>query len=152
MAQNATLKVTVVTPEGSAYEGMAKHVVAPAFDGEMAFYPMHAPLVGVLGHGELRVTRTDGHTEYFYLAGGVVQVADDEVSILAETVTRAQDIDTTEAEAMLAEALASEATGEAEIDARMDRSDDARARIRVAARSGHRRTPTAAEVLDAPVE
>ena len=59
-----TLKVSVVTPEGAAYDGEAAHVVAPAFDGEMAFYPMHAPLVGVLGYGELRVTRTDGETEY----------------------------------------------------------------------------------------
>ena len=69
MADTQMLKVSVVTPEGAAYEGDASSLVAPAFDGEIAFYPMHAPFVGVLGNGELRITRAaDGVTECFYLA------------------------------------------------------------------------------------
>ena len=51
MADTHTLKVAVVTPEGAAYEGEASSLVAPAFDGEIAFYPSHAPFVGVLGQG-----------------------------------------------------------------------------------------------------
>ena len=61
-ANSNALQVSVVTPEGAAYEGEAANVVAPAFDGEVAFYPMHAPYVGVLGFGELRITRPDGET------------------------------------------------------------------------------------------
>ena len=147
-----TLKVTVVTPEGSAYEGEATHVVAPAFDGEMAFYPLHAPLVGVLGYGELRVTRPDGETEFFYLAGGVVQVVDNEVSILAEAVTPAAELSVAKAEAALAEAMGVEATGEAELDARLAASDDARARLRAAMRAKDRGQLTAEEILEQPVE
>lgn len=143
-----TLTVSVVTPEGSAYEGEAAHVVAPAFDGEMAFYPQHAPLVGVLGFGELRVARPDGKTEYFYLAGGVVQVADNEVSILAEAVTPAAELSIAQSEKALAEALASSAAGEAEIEARMHATDDARARVRAAARAKDRGQLTAEEMLD----
>jgi F-type H+-transporting ATPase subunit epsilon len=152
VAENAALTVSVVTPEGAAYEGKAHHVVAPAFDGEMAVYPMHAPMVAVLGHGELRVTRTDGVSENFYLAGGVMQVADDEVSILAETVIASRKVDVGAAEKQLADAMATPAVGDVELDARLARMDDARARIRVAARSATRRAPTADQILEKPVE
>jgi F-type H+-transporting ATPase subunit epsilon len=141
----------VVTPEGAAYEGSADHVVAPMFDGEMAFYPRHAPFVGVLGSGELRVVRTDGRTEYFFLAGGVVQVAADEVAILATSVQSASAVDAEAAREQLAAAMATEAAGEDEIEARQARIDDARARMRVAERSRVRREPTAEEILEQPV-
>ena len=152
MSDTRTLTVSVVTPEGSAYEGEATHVVAPAYDGEMAFYPMHAPLVGVLGYGELRVTRPDGQTEYFYLAGGVVQVVDDEVSILAEKVMPAAQLSVAQAGAALADALSTPASGEEEIDARMAAMDDARARLFAAHRAKERGELTADEILDLPVE
>ena len=152
MAESTALTVSVVTPEGSAYEGDAHHVVAPAFDGELAVYPMPAPLVAVLGHGELRVTRTDGARQNFYLSGGVMQVSRDEVSILAEEVVPSREVDVDAAKAQLAEAMATPATGEVELDARMDRMDDARARIRVAGRSSDRNAPTADEILEKPVE
>ena len=152
MADTRTMQVSVVTPEGAAYEGEALHVTVPAFDGEMAFWPMHAPLVGVLGFGELRVTRVDGSTQFFYLAGGVVQVADDEVSILAETVTPVGKLDTAAARKALAAAVAEEARGDAEIAARLDRMDDARARLRVGERARVRGELTADEILDLPVD
>lgn len=132
---NRFLQVAVVTPEGSAFEGPAQRLSVPAFDGEMTFLPMHAPLVAVLGYGELRVTRPDGATERFYLGGGVVQVAADDVAILAESVVRPERLDSGAAEEALKEALAAPARGDAEIDARQRRQDDARARMRVAARS-----------------
>ena len=152
MTDPRTLQVSVVTPEGAAYEGAAASVVAPAFDGEVAFYPAHAPFVGVLGHGELRVTHPGGSTvEYFYLAGGVVQVADDVVSILAETVIPVAELDAEDAQKRLDEALAAEARGRVEIDARMERQEDARARIRTAERARERGTLTAEQVLQQPV-
>ena len=152
MAEHTALNVSVVTPEGSAFEGEAHHVVAPAFDGELSVYPMHAPLVAVLGNGELRVTRTDGALECFYLSGGVLQVAEDELSILAEAVVPSIEVDVEEAQAQLARAMATPATGEVEIDARLARMDDARARIRVAGRAAERGELTAHEILAKPVE
>lgn len=152
MAENAALTVSVVTPEGAAYEGQAHHVVVPAFDGEMAVYALHAPMVAVLGHGELRVTLTDGGQQNFYLSGGVLQVADNEVSILAETVIRSREVDVAAAETALRTAMETPAVGEDELDARIDRIDDARARIRVASRSAGRNEPTADQILEKPVE
>ena len=147
-----TLAVSVVTPEGAAYEGTATHVVAPAFDGEVAFYPLHAPYVGVLGYGELRVTRTDGMTEHFYLAGGVVQVADDAVTILAERVTPTEKLSTDEAEAALAEILITTAEGDIAIEARLDAMEDARARLRTAKQAMARNALSATETVNQPVE
>lgn len=149
----STLTVSVVTPEGAAYEGQASHVVAPAYDGEVAFYPLHAPYVGVLGFGELRVTRADdGVTEYFYLAGGVVQVADDVVTILAERVTPTADLAQAEAEALLAEAIGTEALGDVEIEARLIAMDDARARLRTTLRAAERGALSATETVNQPVD
>lgn len=152
MADSRTLKVSVVSHERAVFEGDALHVTAPAFDGEMAFWPLHAPLVGVLGCGELRVTRTDGVTEYFYLAGGVVQVADDEVTILAESVMPVTALDADQAQADLAAIAQEPARGDTELDVRLARMDDQRARMRVAERARIRGALTAGQILDQPVE
>jgi F-type H+-transporting ATPase subunit epsilon len=117
----------------------------------MAVYPLHAPMVAVLGHGELRVTRMDGGRQNFYLSGGVLQVANDDVSILAETVIPSREVDVAAAQAQLTEAMSAPAVGGVELDARLDRMDDARARIRVAGRSAGRNAPTADEILEKPV-
>jgi F-type H+-transporting ATPase subunit epsilon len=152
MADERTLTVSVVTPDGSAYEGAARSVVVPAFDGEVGFYPQHAPFLGVLGHGELRVTPAEGSAaQYFYLAGGVVQVADDTVSVLAEVVEPARAVDAHAARKRLDELLATPAEP-GQVEQRLDALDDARARIRTAERAARRGQLTAKETLEQPVE
>lgn len=126
------LQVAVVTPEGAAFEGTAKKVVVPGFDGEIAFLPGHAAFVGSLGFGELRVTDAEDSVQHFFLAGGVVQVADNEVAILAESVEAGERVDPEDAERELAEAMAlSGALGD-EIEARQAAIDKARAKVRLA--------------------
>ncbi|HUF12315.1 MAG TPA: hypothetical protein VMN78_04380, partial [Longimicrobiales bacterium] len=49
------LHVSVISPEASLYEGDATSVVAPAFDGEVGILTGHAPMMTLLGKGELRV-------------------------------------------------------------------------------------------------
>ncbi len=130
---DALLNVAVITPEGAAYEGTASMVVAPAFDGEVAFLAGHAPFVGALGAGEMRVTNADGE-QRFYLEGGVVQVADDEVVVLAEAVRSIEQLDpAAEAEA-LKEALAIPATSATALAERERKAGAARARLRLAQR------------------
>ena len=51
----AVLRVSVISPERVLYEGEARSVVAPAYDGEVGILPSHAPLMAVLGRGVLRV-------------------------------------------------------------------------------------------------
>ena len=81
------LKVSVVSPEATLYEGDATSVVAPAFDGEVGILPSHAPMITVLGKGTLRV---EGDTSArFIVLGGFVQVVDDNVRVVTEQATRA---------------------------------------------------------------
>ena len=49
------LKVSVISPEATLFEGAAPSVTAPAFDGEVGILPMHAPMVTTLGAGVLKV-------------------------------------------------------------------------------------------------
>jgi len=86
MAQATTsrpLRVSVITPEGSVFEGDADSVVIPAWDGEIGILKGHAPLMALLGEGELRV-RGHRETERFFVSGGFVQVGDDVVTVLSE--------------------------------------------------------------------
>ncbi|MHC5067798.1 MAG: ATP synthase F1 subunit epsilon [Planctomycetota bacterium] len=88
-----TLTVNIVTPESSIEPHLTDRVVVPAFDGELAILNGHAPFVGLLGVGSLRL-RSDEHADVDYaVRGGVVQVADNQVRILAEAVAEANEID-----------------------------------------------------------
>ncbi len=81
------LKVSVVSPEATLFEGDATSVVAPAFDGEVGILPSHAPMITVLGQGPLRV---EGSTPArFTVSGGFVQVVDDTVRVVTEKATPA---------------------------------------------------------------
>jgi F-type H+-transporting ATPase subunit epsilon len=92
----AVLRCTITTPEELLFEAEARSVVVPAVDGEMGFLPRHAPLVGMLGFGELRIEREGGGRKSFFVDGGFVQVLDDQVSVLA---TRALPVEALDAQA-----------------------------------------------------
>ena len=126
------MQVAVITPEGPAYEGLAKSLVLTAHDGEVAFLPGHAPFVGAIGTGELRI-ETDAGVERSFLDGGVVQVLDSVVTILAERIVPAAEVDGEQAKQDLEAALAEVPT---EPDALLQKEravNRARAKIRIAA-------------------
>ena len=81
----AALKVSVISPEATLFEGEAPSVTAPAFDGEVGILPMHAPMVTVLGAGVLRI----GDGARFQVEGGFLQVVDDVVRVVTEKAARA---------------------------------------------------------------
>ncbi|MDQ6611246.1 MAG: F0F1 ATP synthase subunit epsilon, partial [Gemmatimonadota bacterium] len=64
------LNVSVISPERVLFEGPAKSLVAPAFDGEIGILPMHAPLMTLLGQGVLRVEGGEGGAQRFTIDGG----------------------------------------------------------------------------------
>jgi F-type H+-transporting ATPase subunit epsilon len=76
------LKVSVISPEASLYEGDATSVVAPAFDGEVGILPGHAPMMTLLGKGKLRVE--GGSARTFAIEGGFLQVVNDHVRVVTE--------------------------------------------------------------------
>jgi F-type H+-transporting ATPase subunit epsilon len=80
------LKVAIISPDRTVYEGEADMVVAPAWDGEVGVLRGHAPMLVLLGAGEMRVTSA-GAEQRFRVEGGFMQVADDVVTVLSETAS-----------------------------------------------------------------
>ena len=77
------LQVSVISPEAVLYEGAADSVVAPAFDGEVGILTGHAPMLTLLGTGELRLGGGAG-ARRFTVEGGFLQVADNHVRVVTE--------------------------------------------------------------------
>ena len=77
------LTVSVISPERTVFKGDADQVVAPAWDGEMGILRGHAPMLVLLGEGELRV-KDAGQDHRFRISGGFMQIAEDVVTILSE--------------------------------------------------------------------
>lgn len=81
MVTTTNLKVVVVTPERALLDEAADMVVLPMFDGERGVQRGHAPFVGQLGAGELRL-KLGTTSKTFAIDGGFVQVADNVVNVL----------------------------------------------------------------------
>jgi F-type H+-transporting ATPase subunit epsilon len=86
------LLLEIVTPERLAYSDTVDSVQLPGVEGELGVLPHHAPLVSMLGVGELRI-RKSGETESFAIVGGFLQVRPDRVVVMAETADMASEID-----------------------------------------------------------
>ena len=82
------LKVSVISPEAVLFEGDAESVVAPAYDGEVGILSGHAPMVTLLGRGELRVGAGSA-ARRFKVEGGFLQVADNLVRVVTERAAAA---------------------------------------------------------------
>jgi F-type H+-transporting ATPase subunit epsilon len=107
MAQTHTIKVAIVSAEGEIFSGDATMVIAPGSQGELGITPRHAPLLTLLKAGEVRVQTPDGAEQAFYVGGGALEIQPTQVTVLADTVLRAKDID--EAAALAARQRAEEA-------------------------------------------
>lgn len=79
-----SLNVRVVSPNKIVFEGEASAVVAPAWDGQVGILPGHAPMLALLGSGELSVERPGGGGDTFHVAGGVLKVERNTVTLLTE--------------------------------------------------------------------
>jgi F-type H+-transporting ATPase subunit epsilon len=79
-----TLHVRVVSPEKQVYEGDASALVVPVWDGFVGILPRHAPFLALLGHGRLTVEAPAGGGREYYVAGGVLKVENNQVTVLTE--------------------------------------------------------------------
>ncbi|MDA8238431.1 MAG: F0F1 ATP synthase subunit epsilon [Chloroflexi bacterium] len=86
------IRLEIVTPEKRAYSDDVDAVILPGSEGELGILPHHAPLLSMLGAGELRV-RKGATEESFAIVGGFVQVRPDRVVVMAETADLAAEID-----------------------------------------------------------
>lgn len=93
----AKLHVDIVTVEGRRFEGDADFVVAPGALGELGILPRHMPLLTPLKAGTVKV-RNENEEQFFFVAGGFLEVRPDQVTVLADAAERAEDIDEARAE------------------------------------------------------
>jgi F-type H+-transporting ATPase subunit epsilon len=91
------LQLEIVTPERLAYSDEVDAVFCPGVEGELGVLPHHAPLLSMLGVGELRI-RKGSDEEFFAIAGGFVQVRPDKVVVMAELADLSSEIDLEAAE------------------------------------------------------
>lgn len=91
------IRCEIVTQDRSLFEGPADMIIAPGVEGEMGILPNHAPLLTNLDLGLLRV-RFEGGEEIFTIAGGILEVRPDVVTVLADVGERIDEIDLARAE------------------------------------------------------
>jgi F-type H+-transporting ATPase subunit epsilon len=92
------MRCEIVTQEQVVFDQMVDMVVAPGSEGELGILPRHIPLLTALEAGELVVSAGE-QEESFAISGGFMEVRPDQVSVLARTAERAEEIDAVRAEA-----------------------------------------------------
>ena len=122
----------VVTPEETALEQACPFVVVPLYDGELGVAPKHAPLIGRLGFGELRLKRADGGVDRYYVDGGFVQIANNVVSVMTNRAIPAGKLDADDIRQRLASAASMPTDSEERTQARERAIGQARAQLRIA--------------------
>ena len=107
MAQDRrTFDVSLVTPEGAAFEGEAEMLVVPGAAGEIGVLARHAPLVAMLKAGNTRVHVTESDIQEFATGPGFFKVEQDRAIALVDDAVPAKEIDPERAERQLEEARA----------------------------------------------
>ena len=96
-----SLRIELVSPEKSVYEGDAELVIARTSDGEIGFQPGHVPFVGNLVSSVVRVALSDGGVQRIAVHSGFVEVSDNHVALLCDVAELAEDIDIERAKASL---------------------------------------------------
>ena len=88
-----TMQVDVVSAEELIYSGQATFVALPGEVGELGIYPRHTPLISRIRAGSVRIQKPDGEEEFVFVAGGILEVQPDSVTVLSDTAVRGKDLD-----------------------------------------------------------
>src|SRR3954468_3829248 len=94
-----TMQVELVSPERILYSGDADMVVCRTTDGDIAFMANHAPFIGALGIGAVKIFANGSVIEQAAVHGGFVEVSNNKVTILSDVAELASQIDANRAEA-----------------------------------------------------
>jgi F-type H+-transporting ATPase subunit epsilon len=104
MAEHREFSVSLVTPEGPAYEGDAQMVIVPGAAGEIGVLARHAPLIATLKAGSTRVHVSETEILEFATGPGFFQVLQDRAIALVDDAVQAEQIDEERARRQLEEA------------------------------------------------
>jgi len=94
-----TIRVDVVSAEENIFSGEAKFVALPGETGELGIMPRHTPLITRIRPGAVRIELADnGAEEFVFVAGGILEVQPNHVTVLADTAIRGRDLDEAKAD------------------------------------------------------
>jgi len=94
-----TFQVDVVSAEEQIFSGLAEFVALPGEAGELGIYPKHTPLITRIRPGAVRIQTANGGEEFVFVAGGILEVQPNGVTVLADTAIRGGDLDEAKAQA-----------------------------------------------------
>lgn len=94
----STIHVDVVSAESLIFSGEANFVALPGEAGELGILPKHTPLITRIKPGAVRIEKADGSEEFVFVAGGILEVQPNVVTVLADTAIRGKDLDEAKAE------------------------------------------------------
>ena len=132
----------VISGVVSLYSGSVKSVRVTGSEGEMGIRYGHAPLLTTIKTGMVSLIDSQDREDQIYLAGGVLEVQPDSVTILADTALRADDIDEAKAQEAIKnakESIANHGTGDTDYAHALSRLADAMARLKVVETARNRR-------------
>ena len=128
-----TVQCNIVSAEREIFSGLVEMLIATGTQGELGINYGHAPLLTSLKPGPIRVIKQGGSEEIYYVSGGFLEVQPYQISVLADTALRADDVD--EAAALKAQEVAQQ-----ELSNKSSEFDYSRAAIQLAEASAQLRT------------
>ncbi|MDG1916214.1 MAG: ATP synthase F1 subunit epsilon [Flavobacteriales bacterium] len=78
------MQLEIITPEHKVFEGQVSSVQLPGVDGKFEILNNHAPIISTLTKGNVRVIDTNNNTELFEINGGVIEMQNNKIIVLAE--------------------------------------------------------------------
>ena len=111
-----TIHVDVVSAEESIFSGEATFVALPGESGELGIYPRHTPLITRIKAGSVRIEKADGTEEFVFVAGGILEVQPNCVTVMSDTAVRGKDLDDEKANAAKSAAEEAMKNAKTEID------------------------------------
>ena len=122
----AELNLEIVTPSKSAFNGGIKSITVPGTKGRFQVLKNHAPIISTLEVGMIKVDLPDGNANYYSTAGGTIEVLDNKVIVLADSIELVSEID--EERALKAKQRAEERLAEKNSELNVARAQAALAR------------------------
>jgi F-type H+-transporting ATPase subunit epsilon len=74
----------IITPDKKVFSGEIKLIQIPGLDGSFEVMHKHAPIISIIGQGKVKVISENGENKFFTIDGGVVEVKDNNIILLAE--------------------------------------------------------------------
>jgi F-type H+-transporting ATPase subunit epsilon len=93
-----SVHLDIVSPEAKIFSGLAEMLIVTGEMGELGILSGHAALLTSIKPGSIRVILQGGRVDVYYISGGILEVQPNQVTLLADTVIRAADLDEAEAQ------------------------------------------------------